>query len=85
VVVSETKATEENARVVRDVVVHSGDDELVRNLETANTLRLSDGYFRTCVARDDRKRFFCLLVDTTKDPTSVRRDPSTTANPPTRR
>jgi hypothetical protein len=85
VVVSETEATEENARVVRHVIQNSGDGELVRNIETANTMRLSEGYFRTCVARDDRRRFFCLLVDTTKDPTSVKRDPSTAANPPVRR
>ena len=36
-VVTETEATQENAEAVRDYVLHTGDDELIRNLETANT------------------------------------------------
>jgi hypothetical protein len=85
VVVSETNATTENARVVRNYVVHSGSLELNRNLETANTIRLGDGYFRTCIARDDRRRAFCLYVDTTKKPTQVTRDPSAEPNAEFRR
>lgn len=85
VVVSETNATTENARVVRNYVVHSGSPELNRNLETANTIRLGDGYFRTCIARDDRRRAFCLYVDTTKKPTQVTRDPSQEPNAEFRR
>ncbi|MEX2023516.1 MAG: hypothetical protein WD993_00390, partial [Thermoleophilaceae bacterium] len=80
VIVSETEATERNAEVVRDYVVHSGDDELQRNLETANTVRLGDGYFRTCIARDDRERHFCLFVDTRERPPEVVRDPSAEPN-----
>jgi hypothetical protein len=79
-VVSETAATEENARAVRDFVLHSGDPELTRNLETANTVRLADGYFRTCVARDDRRRNFCLFVDTRRKPTQVVKDSSEEPN-----
>ena len=80
VIVSETEATEENARAVRDFVLHTGDDELKRNIETANTIRLGEGFFRTCIARDDRDRFLCLFVDTDKDPTEVKRDPSAEPN-----
>jgi hypothetical protein len=80
VIVSETEATEENARVVRGYVLGTGDEELRRNLETANTIRLGEGYFRTCVARDDRERYFCLFVDTRKDPAEVVRDPSAEPN-----
>jgi hypothetical protein len=80
VVVSETEATEENARAVRDYVLGSGSEELIRNLETANTIRLADGYFRTCIARDDRRRHFCLFVDTNKRPTDITRDPSAEPN-----
>jgi hypothetical protein len=80
VVVSETENTEENARAVRDLVLHSGDPELVRNLETANTIRLGDGYYRTCVARDDRRRHFCVFVDVKKEPPKVVRDPSVEPN-----
>ncbi len=79
-IVSETQASEQNAEVVRDYVSHSGDEELRRNLETANTIRLGEGYFRTCIARDDRQRLVCLLVDTEKDPPAVRRDPSGVSN-----
>jgi len=80
VIVSETDATEENARAVSDYVERSGDDELVRNRDTANTIRLGDGYFRTCIARDDRDRFFCLFVDTRKDPAKIVEDPSAEPN-----
>ena len=80
VTVSETEATEEVGRQMRAYVDRSGSEELRRNLETANTRRLSDGYFRVCVARDDRRRYVCLFVDTDKDPTEVRRDPSAEPN-----
>jgi hypothetical protein len=80
VVVSETEATEEVGRELRAYVDHSGDEELRRNLETANTVRLGEGFFRACIARDDRRRFACLLIDTEKEPTEVRRDPSEEPN-----
>jgi hypothetical protein len=80
VVVSETENTEENARVVRERILQSGDEELVRNLETANTIRLGDGYYRTCVARDDRRHYFCLFVDVKTEPPRVVRDPSAEPN-----
>ncbi|CAN5455570.1 hypothetical protein BH20ACT19_BH20ACT19_12070 [soil metagenome] len=80
VIVSETKATEQAAVAVRDFVRHTGDEQLARNLETANTARLGEGFFRTCIARDDRRSFFCLLVDTEKRPTKITRDPSAEPN-----
>jgi hypothetical protein len=80
VIVSETEATEENARAVREFVNRSDSAELRRNLETANTVRLSEGFFRTCIARDDRRRYVCVFVDTTREPTSIRRDPSAEPN-----
>ena len=80
VVVSETQATERNAAAVRDFIQRTRNPELLRNLETANTVKLSEGYFRTCVARDDRRRYFCLFVDTNKKPAEVVRDRSTEAN-----
>jgi len=80
VVVSETKATERNAAAVRDFIEQSRSPELVRNLETENTVKLSEGYFRTCVARDDRRRHFCLFVDTGKRPVEVVQDQSQVPN-----
>ena len=80
VVVSETNATTRNAEAVKANVLHSGSAELRRNLETANTIKLGEGYFRTCIARDDRRRYFCVFVDTNKKPPRLNKDPSTEPN-----
>ena len=80
VIVSETEATEENARIVQDYVAAHGSEELRRNLATANTIRLGDGFFRTCIALDDRTQAYCLLVDVNEDPPSVREDPNPIPN-----
>jgi len=79
-IVSETEATEANARTVRDYVFNHGSAEMRRNLETADTVRLSAGFFRTCIAADDRRHAFCFFVDTKKDPPTIRRDPDTRPN-----
>jgi len=79
-VVSETEDTEANARAVRDHVLRSGDEELVRNIETANTIRLEQDFFRTCIARDDRDRYACFFVHTDESPPRVERDPSQEPN-----
>lgn len=78
--VTETEATQENAEAVRDWVLAHGSEEYRRNLHTASTERLAEGYFRTCVADDSRRRFLCLFVDTKKDPAAVVRDPSMLSN-----
>ena len=80
VIVSETEATEEVGRQLRAYVERSGNEELRRNLETASTIRLSEGFFRVCIARDDRRRYFCLLSTPRRSPTEVRRDPSAEPN-----
>jgi hypothetical protein len=80
VVVSETDATEENARVVQDYVEQNARQEVRRNLETANTIRLGEGFFRTCIALDDRTRAYCLFVDVNEDPAAVRVDPNPVPN-----
>lgn len=80
VVVSETEDTERNAQALSRYIAHSGNPELVRNRETANTHRLSEGYFRTCVARDDRRRAFCFYIDTKRRPVEVRPDRSQVPN-----
>ena len=79
-VVSETEDTERNAEAFRALVIHTGNPELIRNLETANTVRLREDYFRTCIARDDRRRYFCAFVDTSRDPAQVTRDQSAEPN-----
>jgi hypothetical protein len=79
-IVSETNATEANARAVQSYVTAHGSAEYRRNLETANTVKLSDDYFRTCIANDARDRYLCLFVDTRRKPPQVVRDPSVLPN-----
>ena len=79
-IVSETEDTEANAAAVRDYVLTHGTPEYRRNIDTANTIRLAEGYFRTCVAADDRRRALCLFVDTGSRPPRVRQDASTEPN-----
>lgn len=79
-VVSETQDTERNAKAFRNLILTSGDDELIRNLETANTIRLGEDFFRTCVARDDRRHYFCAFIDTSKHPADVDVDGSAEPN-----
>ena len=67
VIVSETEATEANARLVEGYVARRGSEEVKRNLDSANTRRLSEGFFRTCVALDDRTKAFCMFVDTKRE------------------
>jgi hypothetical protein len=73
-IVSETKATETNARLVRQHVLGHGSAEMKRNLDTANTARLASDFFRTCIANDHRTRYWCYFVDTKADPAKLTRD-----------
>ncbi len=71
-VVSETEATERLAATVREYVAAHGSEEVRRNLDTANTRQTDEaGYFRTCIALDDRTRAFCMFVDTKTDPPTI--------------
>ena len=79
-VVSETEDTQRNAEAFRALVLSHGNEELIRNLETANTIRLGEDFFRTCVARDDRERYFCAFVDTSSEPPDVDIDGSAEPN-----
>ena len=79
-VVSETQDTERNAKAFRGLILERGDDELIHNLETANTVRLGEDFFRTCVARKDRRHYFCAFIDTSKDPPDIDVDRSAEPN-----
>lgn len=79
-IVSETKATETNARLVRQYVLNHGNAEMKRNLETANTARLSSNFFRTCISNDHRTRYWCFFVDTKADPAKLSVDTDTRPN-----
>jgi hypothetical protein len=73
-IVSETKATQTNAQLVRQYVMNHGSAEMKRNLETANTARVASNFFRTCIANDHRTRYWCFFVDTKADPAKLTRD-----------
>jgi hypothetical protein len=79
-IVSETKATETNARLVRQYVQNHGNAEMKRNIETANTARLSSDFFRTCISNDHRTRYWCFFVDTKADPAKLSVDSDTRPN-----
>lgn len=79
-IVSETEDTERNAELVRDHVLAEAPHEIQRNLDTANTVRLEPGFFRTCVNYDERDRAYCLFVNVDAEPPTVRKDPSTIPN-----
>jgi hypothetical protein len=79
-IISETEDTERNAELVRDYVLAEAPHEIQRNVDTANTVKLEDGYFRTCVNYDQRDRAYCLFVDVDAEPPTVKRDPSTLPN-----
>jgi hypothetical protein len=79
-IVSETKATETNARLVRDYVLNHGNAEMRRNLETANTARLASNFFRTCISNDHRTRYWCFFVDTKVDPAKLSVDTDSRPN-----
>jgi hypothetical protein len=82
-VIAETDAREREARAVRDWINAHAPEEYKQSVEAgvSNTFKLKDDYFRTCVANADRDRFICLFVDTSKEPTEVKRDRSREPNP----
>ncbi len=79
-IVSETKATQTNAELVRNYVLNHGNAEMRRNLETANTARIAPNFFRTCISNDHRTSYWCFFVDTAKDPAKLSRDSDTRPN-----
>ena len=79
-IVSETEATEINARTVRDYTLRHGSPESRANVDAANTIRIAMGYFRTCIPANDRRTAWCLFVDTNRRPAEVREDRSPTPN-----
>ena len=79
-VVNETEDTERAANALFEYVQRSGDEELQRNNEAANSIRLAEGYFRICIPQDDREAFNCFFVDADAEPVEVVKDPSAEPN-----
>lgn len=79
-VVSETEDTERAALALFHHVERSGNEELIRNRDTAQTERKSEDFFRTCIRRDDERRYFCFFIDTSGKRVRIVRDPSALPN-----
>jgi hypothetical protein len=80
VVVSETEDTERAAFALIHYIERSGNEELIRNRDSAQTERKADDFFRTCIRRDDPRRYFCFLIDTSRERVRIVRDPSALPN-----
>jgi hypothetical protein len=81
-IVVETNQRERAAKLLEDYVEAHGGDELRRNLEASDTRRYADGYYRSCIPHDDRKRATCFFIDVRHKRARFDRDPSELPNPP---
>jgi hypothetical protein len=82
VIVVETNQRERAAKLLEDYVESHGDAELRRNLEASDTRRYADGYYRSCIPHDDRRRATCFLIDVRDDRAEFTRDRSEIPNKP---
>jgi hypothetical protein len=80
VIVVETDQRERGAKLLEDFVNAHGSAELRRNLEASDTARLADGYYRSCVPHDDRRRWSCYFIDARKKRATLVPDPSQLPN-----
>jgi hypothetical protein len=65
---------------VRRWVVLHGDAFARAHVGRADSVRLDEDLYRTCVPSPDPKRFLCLVVDTSRAPPAVRHDRNREAN-----
>lgn len=65
---------------VRAWIASHGDDYARAHVAAADSIRIDEDLYRTCVPARDPKRPLCLVVDTTTSPASVRRDRSREPN-----
>jgi hypothetical protein len=73
VVVADTDRLARAAQTVKEYVDVHAPPEIRRNIDTLNTHDTQeDGFFRMCVAYDERTKAYCMFVDAkTKPPTVV--------------
>jgi hypothetical protein len=77
---AEHRAFAEQSHAVRRWVQAHGDALARAQLHAADTVRIDDDLYRTCVPGVDPKRWLCLVVDTSRRPPRVRRDTSRESN-----
>ena len=65
---------------VRRWIARYGDDYVSSHVSQADTAAVDENLFRTCVPTPDPKRWLCLIVDTTRSPPTVKRDPDREPN-----
>ena len=70
----------EQSRAVRQWVADHGNAFARAHISRANSIRLDEDLYRTCVPARDPKRPLCLIVDTSASPPKVRRDRSREPN-----
>jgi hypothetical protein len=83
----ETDDRNRAARALVDYVQVHAPAEIRRNQDrgAVETVRLKDGYFRSCIPFDDRRRSYCVFIDVNKTPVGVKKDPSAESNAAYRR
>jgi hypothetical protein len=70
----------EQTRAVAAWVQAHGDAFTRANADGATTLRIDAELYRTCLPGTDERRWLCLIVDTSKSPARVTRDPNRESN-----
>lgn len=77
---AQQRAFRAQADAVRGYVRAQAPAAYRRNVERANTLRIDQSLYRTCVPGPDPQRALCLYVNTDQRPPGVRRDPNHETN-----
>ena len=65
---------------VRRWIDANGDSFARAHVDRADSIRLEQNLFRTCVPRSERLRYLCLIVDTSTSPPRINRDASRESN-----
>ncbi len=80
VIVDRRAAFDEQLLAVHRWVTQHGDDYANAHVSQANTVVIDEELFRTCVPSRDPKRWLCLVVDASRSPPAVKRDPNREPN-----
>ena len=73
-------AYDEQLLAVHRWVTQNGDGHANAHVSQADTVVIDTDLFRTCVPGRDPKRWLCLIVDTSRSPAAVKRDPNRESN-----
>ena len=73
-------AYDEQLLAVHRWVTQNGDRYANAHVSQADTVVIDADLFRTCVPGRDPKRWLCLIVDTSRSPAAVKRDPNRESN-----